>query len=147
MKASATTKGHDHADDSPRPGQYDVGDEPDGGPKTPKNPGAAAPNVRVTVPVSVEVRLVNANLLQEYEIWTWLGTANLSAVVGFWVALPEQVTGLYIAGIGGFATVLAVCVGMATWRKWTMMRTTTKTVVYGEGVIEGPADELSADGR
>lgn len=76
MKASATTKGHDHADDSPRPGQYDVGDEPDGGPKTPKNPGAAAPNVRVTVPVSVEVRLVNANLLQEYEIWTWLGTAK-----------------------------------------------------------------------
>ena len=90
---------------------------------------------------------MDAKLLQEYEIWTWLGTASLSAVVGFWVAQPEQVTGLYVAGIGGFAAVLAVCVGMAAWRKWTMMRTATKTVVYGEGVIEGPEDEPSVAGR
>ena len=103
-----------------------------------RNPGSDSPAVRVKMPESVEVRLVDASTLLEYEIWTGLGTACLSATIGFLVAWSEagdRTGGLYAASCGVSGGVVLVSVGMAIWKR-TSIRQATKTVDYAAADVE-----------
>ncbi len=145
-------------DDQESASTYDSGETEDRGPKAPRNPGAAAPNVKMIVPMSVEVRLVDANSLVEYEIWTWLGTACLAGAVGFaTVALTvpsstaEGATNAtndgrdeLMAGAVALAIVLAVAIAMVVRHKGKMKKRTTKTLVFGEEVVGVEPDDPGA---
>jgi len=80
------------------------------------NPYAHAANITVSVPESVEVRLVDASALADYEVWVLLASILSSAVIGFLVALvqasdSERGRFIYITIV--FAVLMLVCGAMA----------------------------------
>ena len=54
------------------------------------NPFAHSANVTISVPESVEVKLVDASVLADYEIWSLVTSILSSAVVGFLVAYLQS---------------------------------------------------------
>jgi len=50
------------------------------------NPLGNAFNVMVSIPESLEIKMVNASSLADYEIWIFITTILSSASLGFWVA-------------------------------------------------------------
>jgi hypothetical protein len=56
------------------------------------NPLAEHFNITVSIPESVEIKMVNASILSEYEIWVLLTTIISSAASGFWVAYITNTT-------------------------------------------------------
>ena len=64
------------------------------------NPFAQSANITLSIPESVEVKLVDASVLADYEIWVLLTSILSSAVTGFVVAIiqaPANDQGRYIA--------------------------------------------------
>jgi len=53
------------------------------------NPLAHSANVTIIIPETVEVRLVDASVLSEYEAWSLITSVLGSAVVGFGVAFLQ----------------------------------------------------------
>ncbi|MFY0483471.1 hypothetical protein ACI6PS_12780 [Flavobacterium sp. PLA-1-15] len=47
-------------------------------------------NVVVTVPHTVKVKLVDASLLNEFEVWMYFSGILLNAVTGFWVSYVQN---------------------------------------------------------
>lgn len=56
-----------------------------GGPPAP-NPLGGSLNIVVSVPHSIEIRMVDASTLADYEVWFFLSSILSGAVIGFWVA-------------------------------------------------------------
>ncbi len=54
------------------------------------NPVARGLNVAVLVPDTIEIRMVDASALQDYEVWILITSVLGSAVVGFVVALWQS---------------------------------------------------------
>ncbi len=50
------------------------------------NPFASPANVLISVPESVEIRLVDASVLADYEIWSLAATVSVNFLTGFVVA-------------------------------------------------------------
>lgn len=62
-------------------------------PKAPSaNPFAHSANITVSVPETVDIRLVDASALADYEVWSLLTSILSSAVVGFAVAYLQART-------------------------------------------------------
>jgi hypothetical protein len=57
---------------------------------TSPNPFAQAASVYISVPESVEIRLVDATALSEYEVWSLMTSVLWSAVLGFGVAFAQS---------------------------------------------------------
>lgn len=115
----------------------------DGGPKERRSRRRSGPNVKITGPETVEVRLVDVNALGEYEVWTWLATGCLSVAVWFataWSTTDGDATG-FLVGAFALAGVTLVCVGRACWQRSVMMKgLTRKTLVeYGDEVVDSEA--------
>lgn len=70
----------------------DLVERPSSAPSTP-NPFAQAANITVSVPESVEIRLVDASVLSDYEVWSLATSILSSAVIGFFVAFCQAATG------------------------------------------------------
>jgi len=56
------------------------------------NPLAHQFNVVVSIPQSVKIKLVDASLLNEFEIWMYLSTVLLNIATGFWVSYAQNTT-------------------------------------------------------
>ena len=70
------------------------------GQKPTANPFAQSANITLSIPETVEVKLVDASVLADYEIWILLTSILSSAVTGFVVAIVQAPTndqGRYIA--------------------------------------------------
>lgn len=92
------------------------------------NPFATAASISVSVPETVEIKLVDASALADYEVWSLLTSILSSAVVGFTVA-SVQASGQGIqhalfAVTGTFAILTAICGVMAVVKR---RKLTTKT--------------------
>ena len=123
-------------------GQEGSQDDEDG-PKQGRSRRRSGPNVSITGPATVEVRLVDANMLGEYEFWTWLATGCLSVLIWFgsmWASSEGVVPG-YAAGTLAFGAVTLVCAARAWWRRRVMMRRVTRMplVEYGDGTKDDMA--------
>ena len=70
----------------------DLVSSPSSAPSAP-NPFARAANITVSVPESVEIRLVDASALSDYEVWSLTTSILSSAVIGFFVAFCQAATG------------------------------------------------------
>ncbi len=53
------------------------------------NPVSRSLNVVVSVPESIEVRMVDASALSDYEVWFFISSILASAVIGFLVAFIQ----------------------------------------------------------
>src|SRR5665647_834604 len=54
------------------------------------NPLAHEFNVIVSIPQTVKIKLVDASLLSEFEIWLYLSSALLNFSTGFWVTYAQN---------------------------------------------------------
>src|SRR6185369_10725145 len=80
------------------------------------NPFAQSASITLSVPDSVEVRLVDASALGDYEVWIFLTSILSSAVTGFLVAIvqaAESDRSRYISITVVFALLAVVCGCMA----------------------------------
>lgn len=57
---------------------------------TVENPIGEVFNVMVSIPESLEIKMVNASALSDYEIWIFISSIVSNAVVGFWVAYAQN---------------------------------------------------------
>ena len=53
------------------------------------NPLADQFNVVVSIPQAVKIKLVDASLLNDFEIWTYISTILMNFSTGFWVAFVQ----------------------------------------------------------
>ena len=84
------------------------------------NPFAHAANITVSVPESVEVKLVDASALADYEVWVLLTSVLSSAVTGFLVALvqsPAADSGRFAWITAVFGVLMLICAGMAIGKR------------------------------
>ena len=59
-------------------------------PNSVSNPLAENFNVVVSIPQAVNIKLVDASLLNEFEIWMYLSTVLLNISTGFWVSYVQN---------------------------------------------------------
>jgi positive regulator of sigma E activity len=55
-----------------------------------ENPVAKALGITVSIPETVEIRMVDASVLADYEVWFFISSILATAVVGFLVAYLES---------------------------------------------------------
>ena len=104
------------------------------------NPFAQSANITLSVPESVEVKLVDASALADYEVWVLLTSILSSAVIGFVVALVQataQDKGRYSVIAAVFGLLMMVCAWMAI-RKRRKLSSKTRKVRFRVGE---PMDE------
>lgn len=61
-----------------------------GNPGVEQNPVGGAFDVSVSIPDKLEIKMVNASALADYEIWIFIASLLSNAVVGFWVAFSTN---------------------------------------------------------
>lgn len=85
------------------------------------NPFAQSANILVSVPETVEIRLVDASALVDYEVWTFLSSVLSSAVIGFGVAFFQATNSAdrhnYLAIDIVFCALLVLCVSTAAFKR------------------------------
>jgi hypothetical protein len=80
------------------------------------NPFAQSASITLSVPDSVEVKLVDASALADYEVWIFLTSILSSSVTGFLVAIvqaSDSDRGRYVAITFVFGLLAVVCGYMA----------------------------------
>ena len=55
-------------------------------PGTESNPIGDAFDIMVSIPDKLEIKMVNASILSDYEVWIFISSLISNAVIGFWVA-------------------------------------------------------------
>lgn len=60
------------------------------------NPLAQSLNFTVSIPETIEVKMVDASILADYEIWFFISSILASAVMGFLVAFFQDTTKLIL---------------------------------------------------
>ncbi|MCB0539549.1 MAG: hypothetical protein H6576_05920 [Lewinellaceae bacterium] len=55
-------------------------------PGTESNPIGDAFDIMVSIPDRLEIKMVNASILSDYEVWIFISSLISNAVIGFWVA-------------------------------------------------------------
>lgn len=58
--------------------------------KQSSNPLSDGLNITVSVPESVDIKLVNASALTDFEIWIYISSILSNAVVGFWISYAQN---------------------------------------------------------
>ena len=93
------------------------------------NPLGKSLNVVVSVPEAIEIRMVNASTLSDYEMWIFLASILSNAVVGFVVATFQAYDAkaanakqLLMTGIV-FGILFLATLGMALAKRCTVTRT------------------------
>lgn len=100
-----------------------------------ENPFAHSSNITVSVPETVEVKLVDASVLADYEVWSLVTSIIGSAVVGFLVAYfqaDESVKGIYGAVTVVFGLLMVLSGGMAVYKRRALTKN-SKKVSFGVG--------------
>lgn len=88
-----------------------------------ENPLAKALNVTVSIPETVEIRMVDASVLADYEVWFFISSILASAVVGFFVAyLQSNGGGSLLATTLIFAALFAISCIMTFTKRHTLRK-------------------------
>ena len=75
------------------------------------NPLAGSSELMISVPETVEVRLVDAGVLSDYEVWAFVSSILSSTVIAFavaWLQAPDGEGGVYLANALVFGVLLIV---------------------------------------
>ena len=80
------------------------------------NPLAGSSELMISVPETVEVRLVDAGVLSDYEVWALVSSILSSTVIAFavaWLQAPDGEGEVYLANALVFGVLLIVAVSTA----------------------------------
>lgn len=98
--------------------------EPEDLPQAPetKNPVAASLNILVSIPETIEIKMVDASVLADYEVWFFISSVLASATVGFLVATIQAVAAKQSATAvgcmtGTFFVLLLISIGMTFYKR------------------------------
>ena len=93
-----------------------------------ENPVADTFNVVVSVPESIQIKMVDASALADYEIWVFIASLLSNAVVGFLVAYSQAVDAkspstTYVGWtLVVFVLLFLLSVGTAIYKRTTLKR-------------------------
>lgn len=100
------------------------------------NPFASASNITVSVPETVEVKLVDASVLTDYEVWSLVASITSTAVVGFFVAYLQErsveVSNVFLVTALVFVLISAIAGGMAMYKR-NALRNRTRRIQFSVG--------------
>lgn len=116
-------------------------ERPDGGvdeDRPTPNPLGESPSILVTMPQAIEVQLVDASVLRDYEVWILVTTVFLSAAVGSFVAWAGDVSQGHLGVVGGVFLVAAGATG-------AMVVTKRKVLSRRKQVVRYPANAAVVD--
>ena|SRR5205809_2240610 len=112
--------------------------------KSPKeNPIAKGLSVTVSVPETIEIRMVDVSALDDYEMWVLLSTIVISFAVGFTVAFVQEPSKLYLLAVAILAFLLFVCcLSFALYKRARLRRKSKRVQMKVSEVVE---DEIDSD--
>lgn len=93
-----------------------------------ENPLAKALNVTVSIPETVEIRMVDASVLADYEVWFFISSILASAVVGFFVAYLQSNCSISLLATTLVFAVLFVISFIMTFMKRHKLRKKSKDI-------------------
>jgi hypothetical protein len=88
------------------------------------------PNFSISLPESVEIKMVNASVLSEYETWTLITSMLASAVVGFLVAFVLDTTNHAVGYMTLVWGLLFIVSGVTALRKRRLLGQKSKIIRY-----------------
>lgn len=101
------------------------------------NPFASSANILVSVPETVEIRLVDASSLADYEVWSLLTSILSSSLVGFIVAWLQSSKDDPLRGtltaISGVLTILMIVCASTAFMKRHRLTTKVRRLRYRIG--------------
>ena len=103
------------------------------------NPVANSLSVLVSIPESVQITMVDASVLADYEVWFFLSSVLASAVIGFLVAFFQDTSQ---TAFGWFSVVLAVLLVTSlaqTFSKRRGLKRASRTVRFSASQIHHAA--------
>lgn len=108
-------------------------------PKASPNPFAKGLNVTVSLPQTLEFRLVDASALEEYEVWSLLSSVLSNAALGFFVAYYQSPANrsLWYTALA-FGILFLICVVTALYKR-ARLRRTAKRITLATMAIDEPA--------
>lgn len=82
-----------------------------------ENPSGDPFNVIVSVPESIQIKMVDASALADYEVWIFIASIISNAVVGFLVAYSQALDAKSSSStyVGWTVIIFLVLFGIATW--------------------------------
>jgi len=104
------------------------------------NPLAEHLTVTVSMPDTIQIRMVDARVLEDYEIWFFISSLLFAVVVGFGVPLlqsykaPNGVDNMLLANTGVFIVLFGVSLIVALRKRYALKcksKTITLKVVKG----------------
>lgn len=121
-------------DNALSPRHEDLVARPSSAPSVP-NPFAQAANITVSVPESVEIRLVDASVLADYEVWSLATSILSSAIIGFFVAFCQAAagTGQSLLWTALVFLSLAIVSGLTAVSKRKRLRKNTRKMSFRVG--------------
>nr|WP_225777344.1 hypothetical protein [Pseudomonas sp. Marseille-Q3773] len=108
-----------------------------------QNPNTSdAFNVIVSIPDNIEIRMVDASALGDYEVWIFIASLVSNFVIGFFVAYVQEAkisspTAPYIGWTTfGFFVLFAISVAMAIAKRMAMRKKGRKISLKTSGASE-----------
>lgn len=93
-----------------------------------ENPFSKGLNVMVSVPDTIEIRMVDASVLGDYEVWFFISSILVSAVVGFFVAsLQSEDEKIFLINTYIFVILFIISIIMAILKR-NKLRTKSKKI-------------------
>lgn len=101
-----------------------------------ENPLAKGLNIAVSIPETIEIKMVDASALADYEIWFFISSLLANAVVGFGVAYFQDTTKQFLwYNTLVFLLLFLVSVAFAFYKRYKL-RQKAKTVRLRASEIE-----------
>jgi len=101
-------------------------------------------NVTVLVPEKIEIKMVDASALGEYEIWVFFASLLSNGVVGFFIAWRQALDSNSPSGTSYFWSFILFLLlfiaafGRAIWRRIVLQRR-SKTIALGVSQATAPS--------
>lgn len=94
------------------------------------NPLAGSLNLMISVPETIRVKMVNASVLGDYEIWFFISSLLSNALVGFLVAYLQDTTKTALLAMTLVWAALFVVTTVTTVVKRTSLRKRSKEISF-----------------
>ncbi len=82
-----------------------------------ENPLTKALDVTISIPETIEIRMVDASVLADYEVWFFISSVLASATVGFFVAFLQNNATYLLATSLVFFILLIVSIVMTSFKR------------------------------
>lgn len=100
------------------------------------NPVASALNLTVSVPEAIEIKMVDASVLADFEVWFFISSILSSATIGFFVAYlqSEDDTALLINAFI-FLLLFVITLSMTFYKRYKLRKKSKKITLKATEVV------------